>query len=1099
MEKEIQTANAQSQSAFAKKTNPLLKYDKVIEAEDVHLKERRRKLEGQKAADELEETRFGIAMSGGGIRSATINLGLLRTLNKFRILRKSDYLSTVSGGGYTGAHIQAMLKQTGDYDALFKAKEIDRIRSRGEYMTPGTRLKKYWNMLVLVVAYIISTLMSWVAPIIIIFSIISIFAAAGEYYAIDLVTPANQFIEQWYVHWVGLSVLGIVFIVHFACNLIFSFGLGISRFFNKLESALALGTLVVFALLFVFQIISLDINPDTITSKDVFSQGLRYFAGFGLLAKMGIYVSVVLGLILLGFFTDLNALSFHRFYRNQLAEAFLNKKDTGIYNNVLVKDLFNAFSPKKRDYIAPYPLINTCLNLQALGGGDEKFKGAKANDYFLLSPLYFGSKLTKYVSTDHFKDYRRMTLPAAMTISAAAVNPGMGMYSNKLLSVLMTIFNARFGFWISNPLRHEKMRPVWWPFYFFKELLSQIGTSNAKLNISDGGHIENLGVYELLRRKCRLIIAVDAGADADYSFADLENLTVRARNELGLEIEFRDGQIPEDIIRPKPSHGYSQKRFAIADIYQIWDEIDSGKNIKDRNYKSFEVIINYNDLKESIKQLDFKGRLLARIIFSVITEFRASGLLEEQLGGLEIDDELIVKELIRSEIFSQTVEARKPCVMRVLKAAIYKEPNKMRPILKAVDLLNWDYEDEVRLPEAYLKEVAENQLADKIIDIENVLLEKVDGTTLRQTYQVMQNFLQLLNGVRGGIEYKIEREFLVRKLEDEVIKSIIKDKKISADAVEKQFAKEPTDKDLIKWMKAEGMEENVVNDLIGERNRIRELLELQLSEGQLKMGLVNLQLDEMLECGVLAMKKLNDLFNQGLTPEEFDEEMTQLLKKEGYGEEVIKRFKAIRVTQKEKVESLMDKVSAKIETQVDQDIRMGTLVYVKSSVSAPLGKIYTDDNLKYAVYKYKIYHPSFPHESTADQFFDKVQWESYYLLGQYLGAEVLGVKGLANYFDNRFETPEYNFGIKDLLYRFDHEEADRSLFDYDSKSTVDPMGSHREMPIVEEENVMPSEPMVMSSKMSAEDAEAIPSDEELAKTQKIQKKVVAGKQIDFTI
>ena len=44
----------------------------------------------------------GLALSGGGIRSATFNLGLLQALARQNILRYCDYLSTVSGGGYIG-------------------------------------------------------------------------------------------------------------------------------------------------------------------------------------------------------------------------------------------------------------------------------------------------------------------------------------------------------------------------------------------------------------------------------------------------------------------------------------------------------------------------------------------------------------------------------------------------------------------------------------------------------------------------------------------------------------------------------------------------------------------------------------------------------------------------------------------------------------------------------------------------------------------------------------------------------------------------------------------------------------------------------------
>jgi hypothetical protein len=137
----------------------------------------------------------------------------------------------------------------------------------------------------------------------------------------------------------------------------------------------------------------------------------------------------------------------------------------------------------------------------------------------------------------------------------------------------MTLLNFRLGYWISNPRILVKSRAFpWWPVYFFRELLGRIGSNNKMINISDGGHIENLGAYELLRRGCRLVIAFDAGEDKLYTFFDLNNLIIRVRNELGLEIRFRDDEQPEDLIRPRPSQVYSKKRFAVADIYQWWED-----------------------------------------------------------------------------------------------------------------------------------------------------------------------------------------------------------------------------------------------------------------------------------------------------------------------------------------------------------------------------------------------------------------------------------------------------------------------------------------------------------------------------------------------
>lgn len=767
----------------------LSKYEEVIAAEDEQLLLRRQKIYGEKETKEkLDTTRFGIALSGGGIRSATINLGMLKTLNKFGILKRADYLSTVSGGGYTGSYVQATLKQEGDYEKLFDDEHISYMRARGEYLLPGSGWHKRWNALILVVGYIFSLLMSLLSP-----AIVIALVAIGYTIVSNLAKRAQlSVIHEWLTkdefYWAASIGLLAIFVVHFFANIFSGFGLGISKRFNKIEAGFVALIMLWLGLLFVSDLGAVDME----------AYGLSTYH----------YLAMPILLILLGFFTNPNNISFHRFYRNQLSEAFLHF--TGEYRNVKIKDLFNANSAAAKDYLAPYPLINTCLNLQAMTGSDPRFKGAKASDYFLLSPLYCGSKLSKYAATaKSFNDFRYMTLPAATTISAAAVNPGMGMYSNKLLSVLMTIFNARLGFWVSNPLQPKKNSLIWWPIYFFKELSSSMGTSNAKLNISDGGHIENLAVYELLRRRCRLILAIDAGADPNFTFTDLENLTIRARNELGLDLSFRADQIPEECIRPKPSHGYSNRRFAIADIYQLWEEIvvkkEDGSVLLDKNDKEVEVLINYRILKDALHNLSKEEH---QELVEIIDALDLSNNIDEVITTLDLQEQDQVKAVIQSLMLKRNIR------------------------------------------------------------------------------MVFENTIAMLNGI------KVRLLATVVKHEDR--------------------------------------------------------------------------------------------------------------------------------------KSAFKQIVAAIENQVKNNLKMGTLVYVKSSITAPQGKpiIPRADELKYGTYKYKIYHPSFPHEPTSDQFFDKIQWESYYQLGQYIGADVLGIDDLSDYQKDRktglYPIDPVEVKIEKLIDHFDN-------------------------------------------------------------------------------
>jgi hypothetical protein len=636
------------------------KIEDVIAEENKVLKERRAQMKenGLDSADaeKFAETKFGIALSGGGIRSATINLGFLKTLNIFNLLQKSDYLSTVSGGGYCGSYIQATLKQRGDYEKLFVKEDIDHMRSYGAYLIPGqSAFRKLWNTLILTVGYFVSLLMSLLSPALIIAAVIIFVRILGQVFGFaeteePMINIMPQSDDESFIwnHLIERSLRGIiiVFFLHLFANIFFKFKLGVSRIFNLAETTVALIALVVFGFMFlrglrtagIFEIDIINVIFDTPTLIG------RIIANAILLTLM----------ILAGFILNPNALSFHRFYRTQLADAYL--KRAGDYDNIPLHKTFNPEGKDIRDWLNPYPLINTCLNLQSPGGG-EAFKGSKANDYFVLSPLFCGAKLVDYVKTDEFPGYDEMTLPAATTISAAAVNPGMGNYSNKVLSVFMTLFNARLGFWVNNPMKRFKQQTyrVWWPFYFFYELFSKINTDNRKLNISDGGHIENLGVYELLRRKCRLIIAVDAGADPKGTFGDLNNLTIRARNELGIAIQFREQ--PEDVLTPRPSHGYAQKRFVTADLYKVWEEFE----VYDGDGNPFTYCKVYEDGSSKDKNVEalvnYSLDADEKVIYKVDLKIHSEGEISEETraAALKAAKRIVRRNLGRSRATGKNV------------------------------------------------------------------------------------------------------------------------------------------------------------------------------------------------------------------------------------------------------------------------------------------------------------------------------------------------------------------------------------------------------------------------------------------------------------
>ena len=71
------------------------------------------------------------------------------------------------------------------------------------------------------------------------------------------------------------------------------------------------------------------------------------------------------------------------------------------------------------------------------------------------------------------------------------------------------------------------------------ELFGNFQKKAKFLQLSDGGNYNNLGLYELVRRKCKVIVATDAGCNAETSFADLQALLLRMEQDYGVTIEIR--------------------------------------------------------------------------------------------------------------------------------------------------------------------------------------------------------------------------------------------------------------------------------------------------------------------------------------------------------------------------------------------------------------------------------------------------------------------------------------------------------------------------------------------------------------------------------
>ncbi|MGN7752961.1 hypothetical protein [Sinorhizobium sp. 22678] len=612
----------------------------------------------------------GLALSGGGIRSATFSLGVMVSLAKRNLLHQFDYLSTVSGGGYAGAFLTQLLGGEPQAppgsrsivglrgtDLPFSREEgeseiLRRIRQGASYLSGS-----FWERL--------GVAMAQAHGVFINLLVVALLAAGFAYadFALRLLIPSET--AYWaallsplllaavflVIPWVRrvrgsaeaphfwMAALGVIFFlpivwvalgaVHTAWQPLSGWVTGLYHavaddaskptVISALLTALASGSALAGALLakiikvrpvlLTFLTVALFVVLEVMAFNAYFALGPRLAtaAFLGVIALFGY----------LWFALDINSTSLHGYYRAKLSAAFLIEKSLAAAKPIRLSE----FNPE----LAPFPIINCALNLP--GSNNPSMRG-RLSDVFAITPVATGSPVLTYASTKEWEKLNpSLDLGTAMALSGAAVAPQMGLRTTRYASFWLTVLNLRLGAWLRNPATNSRAGHGPGISHLFRELTATADECGRFINLSDGGHIENLGVYELLRRRCRFIVAIDGENDPQMTFHALANLQRLAYIDHGIVLEL-------DLDDLRLGHaGFSRSHFHFCRIIYPAGQQDAQEEIGYLAYLKLSLTGNEGEFLRRYKldEPSFPHHSTADQFFSE-PQFEAYRALGEHIG-----------------------------------------------------------------------------------------------------------------------------------------------------------------------------------------------------------------------------------------------------------------------------------------------------------------------------------------------------------------------------------------------------------------------------------------------------------------------------------
>ncbi|HEX9562976.1 MAG TPA: hypothetical protein VF981_03365 [Gemmatimonadaceae bacterium] len=291
------------------------------------------------------------------------------------------------------------------------------------------------------------------------------------------------------------------------------------------------------------------------------------------LRQLAIGLIVLVVLIVFATFVHANRSGPNYFYRDRLAETYLlserpdSKGQLWTYRDAMEMPLDclhgrgAATTPAFRN-TSPYHLISAAINL---AGSRDLTRRDRKSGYWLFSRLYCGSEHTGFRLTSRYRG-GTTTLARAVAVSGAAVGAAMGHYTFFAQAFASVLFNLRLDFWMENPALDASERAastMFWPGYLWREVTMDTTETMDLVNLSDGGHTgDNVGIYPLLQRRCKVVIACDAENDERLAFGSFTEALRHAYIDMGVKVD-----IDLSMIRRDEKTGYSRAHCAVGRIH----------------------------------------------------------------------------------------------------------------------------------------------------------------------------------------------------------------------------------------------------------------------------------------------------------------------------------------------------------------------------------------------------------------------------------------------------------------------------------------------------------------------------------------------------